>query len=532
MSALEDKDLSVQQSSILRILVNITDDKLKEICGVRNLKRARALGNYKVVVKDLEGSFLNIEFKTGQAIYHIRLNLLGEQNRSECSCTNISFYSKRKRCEHVGASILYLKDHPEIIINSIQDNAGGEKLSKEEIAELQKDAEERRKKIESLKLDPLVIENTLIEVKKMIILLHTQGLQRFSRTSIDWLNDLLIKTQIAKLANINKELKKIVELIRNYLDKSVLFNMNDYKYRLNQLTNYYLLSNELIKGGQIQYPEITPDIIIGKFRSKYIPHEDLIAQCVGMSGWKSKDNNFIGCTGYYLDLSKSKLFSISNVLPTSYFGTDPNRIYTQPIKTIGISMSRLAHGAFKFINVKFNDKGNLSLHKALNIFQTSQKDVYEDQIFSKFKIKDWLNLIDTVCNFETTPIRLPYSLSNYFILEPTNWGMFDFDAISQEYKASLIDENKNLILLRVLNEPHNKLIIRNLQMIYKDASIMPNALLGSVFVKDGFVSINPLTLFWYQGIKLSNSRGIHATNQGLISEFHLNLERAENLTLI
>ncbi|TXT62052.1 MAG: hypothetical protein BAJALOKI1v1_1040008 [Promethearchaeota archaeon] len=532
MAILNFEELSAQEQSLLRILANIDENKLKDLCGKRNYDLAKKSGPIDCEVNQFKGSMLSLKLKQLSQTYQIELNILGDLRRSQCSCSHISLYSKRKRCIHLALALIHIMEHPEDLLENLKQDDTKPAFSKEEIKRLQKEAEEQRKKIESLKLDPIIIENTLIEINKAIISLTLQGLQRLSHSTLEWLNDLIIKTQIAKLANINKELKKLVELIKQYLDKSVLFDMGEYKYRMNQLTNFYLLAKRLIRGETIVYPGITPDIIIGKFRSSYIPHEDVHAQCIGMSGWLSRDDQFVGCTGYYLNLKSNKLFSISNVLPTMYFGRNPKKLYNQPLKTINLAMSQLAHGAFTFLNVKFNDKGNLSLHNELKIFPSPSKDIFRGEQFKEFKIHDWIVLIDKICTFEATPIRLPYSLANYFILEPKHWGKFEFDAIQQEYKAYLIDQENNVALLRVQNVPHNKLIIENLQSIYKNESMMPNALLGSIYVKDGYLTINPVTLLWYQGIKLRESTSIYRSEKDFVSEFHLNLENARNLSFV
>ncbi|MBD3187392.1 hypothetical protein GF325_11225 [Candidatus Bathyarchaeota archaeon] len=521
-------ELTLGQSLIMELLTSLTESDFKDIYGVKNIQKVKNVKKESLEVKSIKSGIVHATLvsSTGHA-HDLEINFQKNLNKSKCSCREYYQGRKRKQCEHLAAAVKILKEDPSPILDHEIEDGGKPTYAPEEIAKLREEARTRKENLKNLDLDPELIEEVFQEVEDVILTLTLQGLQRMSKNTLEWLNSIEIRTQIAKLANITKELKKIEELIKYYLEKSPLFDMQVYRYRLNQLINYYLLAKRLINGGEIKHDDVTPETIIGKFRSSYLPAEDIIAQCIGMTGWKSSDGNMIGTTGYYLDLSRVKLLAITQALPTMYFGNDPKSVFKNNIKSVNFSMQDLAHGAFKFTTVKLNDRGNISLHKNLSIYRQPVKMLNTNESFKIFRIRDWLKLVDVVCSKEQTPIRLPYQLDNYYVLDPAKWGKFTFDPIKQEYSAKLLDEQKNIIFLLVTNEEHNRKTIKNLQEIFNKPDMMPQAVLGTVFVKDGYISINPITLFWYQGIRLKSIRG-----NKLVSEFHLNLENASELTMI
>ncbi|MHA1681193.1 MAG: hypothetical protein ACTSUE_09305 [Promethearchaeota archaeon] len=521
------RDIPLDKSIIIEVLKQFTHDNFLDIYGSTNIKKANHFTNVELTIQSISGAVVKAELTFMDGKYNLEMDFQKELKRGKCSCRQFLQTTKTKHCVHLYAAASTLKGKPELILDFEEPVKNVVVYTDEEIKELQVAAEEKKKHIENLKLDPDTTLEALQEVEDVIVSITLQGLQRMSKSTLEWLNSLIIKTQVAKLANINKEFKKLYELIKQYLEKSVLFDMHDYRYRLNQLINYYVLSRNLIEGLEIKHPDVTPTMIIGKFRSEYVPDSDKIAQCIGMQAWKSQDDQFIGATGYYLDVNKHNLFSINTALPTNYFGKNPEIAYTHISKAITFSLKDLAHGAFKFSSVKLNDGGRLSLHSNLRIYPQPLVILGENEDFKKFRINDWFKLVDVVCNSQKAPIRLPYKLNDYFVLEPEKWGMFEFDPIKQRYTAKLLDKRKNVIYLLVENEEHNQKTIKNLQYIFNKPEMMPHALLGTVFVKDGFISINPITLFWYQGIEMKK-----IDRYTLVTEFHLNLEDSKALRII
>ncbi|MFW9993876.1 MAG: hypothetical protein ACFFD4_17660 [Candidatus Odinarchaeota archaeon] len=533
---MKDLKLSQQQLLIYQQVSELDEDDYLKLYGIKNLKAAEKIRKkeFKLEITSTKGWTINARLISDKAIHNVSVDFSKDFSKASCSCKpDIVQNRKRKQCSHLALLIQAIKKDPNLLKGTDTDNEGEEKeqkLTGEEIRAIQAAAEERKKSIESLGLDSILVDDALDSVQSMVINLVTQGLQRCSPATLERLNDLEIKTQIAKLANINKEIKKLRENIKSYLDKSVLFDIRNYKYRLNQLVNYHELCKNLIEGKKVNHPEVTPVTVIGKFRSEYIPEEDTVAQCLGMRGWLT-DTGFIGCSGYYLDLKIKKLISISQALPTQYFGNDPLQIYRLPIKTIGMNLQHLAHGAFSFTNVKLNDKGNISLHKEIGIFPSKIKALQGPE-FREYKTDNWLELLNFLYRKEAAPIRLPYQLNNFFVFEPVKWGRFEFDEINQLYTAKLLDQDQNVLLLAIKNEPHNRLIIQNLETVLGNKKMMPNALFGSAFVSRGILSVDPISLLWYQGIYLSEGRRRRrSTGPKLVSEFHLSLEGAENLSL-
>ncbi|MHA1339053.1 MAG: SWIM zinc finger family protein [Promethearchaeota archaeon] len=531
---IKDEILSYYHQNILFNLNKFNENLIKKLSGTRGFEDANLMTGYKVVILGSNKNILNLKMIFDEKEYNIQIDFKNI-HRSKCDCIGIDLQYLKYLCPHIVASLLYLKRNIKELVNFFHDESLHKKkiaLSKEEIKRKQEERERRKQNIESLKLEPERVEDALEDVENFLITLHTQGLQRLSSITLEWANQLFIKTQIAKLANINKQLKIISELINKYLNRSPLFEIAEYKAVINNLTNYYLLTKNLLEGKKINHPDVNPEVIIGKFRSEYIEHGDIAAQCLGMKGWISKDEKFIGISGYFLNLKKLSLFSITQALPTYYFGDNPSSIYHNTIKSIDESMADLAHGAFYFSNVKFNDKGNLSLHKELEIKKIRLRLLKDLEEFHKFRINNWLDLINILCNREIHPIPMPYELNNYYVLEPASWGKFEFDPIGQEYKSIIADANQKTIVLRVENKPFNRKIIKNLQLIYKNKDLIPNALFGIISVKDSLISVWPISLFYYQGIGYKKRSYYSQTEIKLIGEFHLNLEYAENLTLI
>jgi len=518
------------QELIIFNLNNLSEDKIKRIVGWENFKKAQNISGYKIEFSNYNKYNIELIFEISNHKYIVTINFKNIRN-SFCDCGEID--ESYHVCSHIILSLLYLKNNVQKLINFFYE-ANNKipiiSLSEKEIKKKQEELLKRKQTLEYLNLDPELVEETLAEVENFIYTIYNQGLQRFSAVILDWANQLFIKTQIAKLANLNKQFKIIAELINKYLNKSTQFDLSFYKTTLSYLTNYYILTRNLLEQKEISRKDINPEILIGKFRSEYIEHPDLDAQCIGMEGLCSQDAKFIGITGYYLNYTTLDLFTITQLLPIAYFGNDPKSLYHRPIPGINESMADLAHGAFHFSNVKFNDKGNLSLHKNLLIKRISSKLVLRSPEFQKFRIDNWMDLIKVLCQKESSPIPMRFALNEFFALEPKSWGLFEFDPILQEYKSIISDKNQKIIVLRVKNEPFNKSIIENLQYIYKNKDLMPNALFGNVFIKDGLISVRPISLFYYYGIK--KKYYYYTEISELIGEFHLNLEDATKLSTL
>ncbi|MHA1167294.1 MAG: hypothetical protein ACTSRU_05690 [Candidatus Hodarchaeales archaeon] len=514
---------------IIEQFADFDDAAFIKIFGKNSISKARKIkrGKYDFSITGFKNWLVDAKITCDEGTFTTTIDFSKAFKSNKCSCREGEIQGRhRKQCAHLCLMAETLKANPELLESVVTSESNEKKLTSEEITAIQKSAEERKKNIENLKLDQIIVNDALESVHTFICNLTHQGLQRCSPATLEVLNALEIKTKIAKLANIHKELIKLRELIIAYMDKAVAFDMSSYKYRLNQLTNFYQLCEQLLDGKQPNYNDITPLAIIGRFRSEYIPADDIKAQCLGMKGFHT-DSGFTGCSGYYLDLSENKLISISQVLPSSYFGEDPVQIFTMPVKTIGFTPESLSHGFFKFTNVKLNDKGNISLHKGLGIFSTKIKALQSPE-FASFKVVDWLKLLNRLYSKEATPIRLPYRLTNFLVLEPARWGRFEFDEINQVYTANLADLSGNTLVMRVKNEPFNHLTIQNLEKILGDEKLMPNALFGSVYVKEGSISVEPISLLYYQGVGIK-PRSRRSTEPAVISEFHLSLEKANRL---
>ncbi|MFX0094836.1 MAG: hypothetical protein ACFFBD_24080 [Candidatus Hodarchaeota archaeon] len=429
-----------------------------------------------------------------------------------CSCGMIN-------CDHLALFAVMLVNYS----NELDIHVEGQdsRLSEEEILELQQKAEQKRQVLDSLKLDPGLVQTCLTDLEQLVVDLATQGLQRVSSATIEWVNALAIKARTAKLANLERHLKYLADLIDKYLEKDISLDVSQFLTRLNYISSLISLSQKSLEGFIIE--NVPPVAIFGQLRSEYVPIGDLDLQCIGGKYWQT-DTGFIGVTIYLYDLEKKRILSVVNVRPELY--APPQGIYHVPTNAMGLSMAEFAHGRFYFSNAKINAKGNISLASDVIVHSTPQlppnHTAFQDLLFD-----DWLQLVDTLRQREFSPLPgSGYQMDDLKLVQPSQYGKFALNEIKQFWFAPLLDNAYRTLSIYIRNNPQNLEIVNNINHLF-ESNHLPQAIFGRVFAAEGQLLIEPISAIYYQGIKLWTKKG-----PKLVSDFHLSLESIEEVEFV
>ncbi|MFX0066456.1 MAG: hypothetical protein ACFFC7_30230 [Candidatus Hermodarchaeota archaeon] len=426
-----------------------------------------------------------------------------------CSCGGV-------KCEHLALFAVFIVNFPNEL--DIQLEEEKVQLSEEDLLKLREEAAKKREILDSLKLDAEFVQTCLTELDQLVVDLATQGLQRASSATLEWVNALAIKARTAKLANLERQLKYLAEIINKYLEKDIDLDVGQFLTRLNYISTLIHLSHKILDGDIIE--NAPPLVIFGQLRSEYVPIGNLDLQCIGGKYWRT-ESGFIGCTLYFCDLEKSRLLSVVNARPEMY--EPPQGIYHVPTNAMGLSLADLSHGRFSFSNAKINAKNTISLSSEVIIRSNTQLPPTHEA-FQALLFDDWLELVDTLRQREFSPLPGPgYQMDDLRIIQPIKYGKFALNEIKQFWHAPLLDKAYRTLSISLRNTPANLETVRNLNSLF-ETDHLPQAIFGSLSASEGQLLIEPISAIYYQGINLSTKRGFK-----LVSEFHLSLESFDDI---
>ena len=513
-------------ASIISLISQIPETTLADLLGTRSRNTAEKnlnSGKIEWVSKSQAQNSLNISYKptTRSEPINITFRWTNQLLLDICSTDSKVWKIGQKLCSHASTVLLGIHHQLPFFDDDIITSEDLE-VSPEKIEQQKQELKQKQALLASLKLDEMLVKKTLTEIKQFLESLVQTGLQRVSQATLEWINALVIKSRIAKLINIEKELKKLSSLLIRYFQKSPDLKFHDFLNSLSKTYNYMTLATGLLQDGT--HPILSPVEIFGQARSEYIPASNRDAFCLGVRGWIS-ETGFVGVTAYFLNDNSidTKIFTASNIRPMQYMREkSPIALYHMETHA-SVSFQDLSQGAFRFQNIKLNQNQNLSFHKALMITPINKQLDLNSQELKSLMYQDWVPLLNIAASQEITPIKRTGLYENFVILEPERYASFTLDEKNQLWKAPLYDNKGRQIMLTVPNErsPHVARCVLNFQKLF-DNDFLPNAMFGEITFRKSEVLFNPIAGYWTQGIKLKQSWRRQRWSQGT-SDYSLRL---------
>ena len=501
--------------SIIQLISKIPQDSINDLIGSRSRKAGENIldsDNFLWISKKQNQNSLVVVYQAGSEEKKKVEVVLRWSNRlllESCSCDK-KWRPGQKLCSHAAVVLLGITEDDLFFEETekafelpiIQSKS---MFSKIQIETKQIERAEKIISIDYLKLDNSLVVLTLQEIQDFLESLVQSGLQRISQATLEWTTALVIKARISKLINLEKELKRLSDLLIRYIQKNPDIKSSEFLNRLSRIQNLIYLTKYILKE---PHPTLHPIEIIGTARTEYLPRDNIVAQTLGIKGWIS-DTGFVGITAYFIELkrlSENYIFTASMVRPLQYL-QEKSPLFLYHLENAGISFQEFVDSCFEFQNVKLNINKNLSFYKDLMIVSVPEKRInVTDVAFNSLIYKDWIKLIEKVQNKQTSPIDRSGQFSEYVILEPFEYSSFELDPVQQEWQAPLYDRKRRQIMLIVPNQrsPHIANKILSFQRLFEE-NHLPNALFGELRFTQSKIVFNPISGYYYQGIRLKKS---------------------------
>lgn len=497
-------------TSILSLISQIPETTLADLLGTRSRNTAEKIlnsGKIEWLSKSQTQNSLNISYKpsTRSEPINITFRWTNQLLLDICSTDSKVWKIGQKLCSHASTVLLGIHHQLPFFDDDIITSEDLE-VSPEKIEQQKQELKQKQALLASLKLDEMLVKKTLAEIKQFLESLVQTGLQRVSQATLEWINALVIKSRIAKLINIEKELKKLSSLLIRYFQKSPDLKFHDFLNSLSKTYNYMTLATGLLQDGT--HPILSPVEIMGQSRSEYIPASNRDAFCLGVHGWIS-ETGFVGVTAFFLSdkPQKNNIFTASNIRPLQYLREkSPIALYHMETHA-SVSFQDLSQGAFRFQNVKLNQNQHLSFHSGLVLSSIPSKDLFHfDSGIKKLIRSDWVKILNHLRMQNILPILPSFQFNQFFIIEPNLYGSFYLDEIRQEWYSPVFDKKRRQLMLMVPNDrsPHIARCVLNFQKFF-EKDFLPNAIFGEITFRKSEVLFNPIAGYWYQGIKLKQS---------------------------
>ncbi len=358
----------------------------------------------------------------------------------------------------------------------------------------------------------------LERVERKLLQIGQHGLQRLSRSSLAELEALANTAHAAALPNLERLLHTLATHAARYLDRDPLFTLDTWAHTVNQA---WLLTRATRARWHQGAPPADLLDLAGELKRTYHEVEGTLnLQVLAAAGWVS-DSGFMGVTVHFAVREHPGLiWSGGPARPTLHFGEDPRALLTtwfsdyQPY-----SVAQIAHGAFELKRARVSHDRRISFHKDLLLRETAWGGA---AIYKPFAASSWRRLVERLRQHQRTPLGPQERLLAF--IEPAAWGPLQLDQVRSRATAALQDAEGATLWIEVPLRPEHNYLLDNLQALLDPrlAWPLPDALVGTLGVRDGRLTLFPLTAVYETPVPLD---GRSAPSSNVV---HLALEMVRN----
>jgi hypothetical protein len=354
-------------------------------------------------------------------------------------------------------------------------------------------------------------------VGDLLLTLGRQGLQRLSKSSEEEIRAVATTAHNARLVRVSRGLEALATVASRYLDRDPLFRTGGWVSRINQL---WLLHREVgrrLDAGSL--PEELEDLV-GVPRRTFTPVDGLVeVHCLGASAWVT-DSDYVGVSLYLYAPASGRMLQAAAARPTMYFGTDPGRLWTQPISdSLALTVQELAHGAWALDHVRISHDGRVSLHAELGATPAPEVG---SQAYAAVSVPDALAAVDRVAAAELDPLAQEGPV--LVCIEPGSWGRLEIDDKHARAVLALRDLRGAPIEVHVPLREENNLWVDNLSTL-TGTVLRPDALFGRVSVVGGALRLEPWTALYHEPVTLQVRR-----QRLQVHQVHLSVESLDRVS--
>lgn len=407
------------------LLKNLNEEFIISISNKGTLKRA---------LKEMEGKVFEIEELEHSISVQgddFKVELTTEPSKFKCTCPS------RSICKHVIIGYLYIKNvKGDFFIGDL----------KEENLIVPKEKKSLTKKEVVIDLYDESIK-ALNYSKDIIYELFKIGLAKCQRGIINDLEQGAIFCKGGNLTSLEKKIRIIITEVSNYLDKSSLFDFNNY---LNTITRVILEIKQLEEMPKEQY-----NLNISKKDTYNI---DVSGEFLTVGGeyFKTK-SGFEGVTIFLYSKELDDIFTITNARGNIYnSGVTRRELWALPSPWgIGGACRNLLSLRIRLNNLRSNSNNRLTTSKEVTCSSCD-----------KFRGRDAIKEINFINDFKE--IKYDFERINYSFIYVSHFGEVIIDSITLDFSLDIFDINKNVIRIKIKNNVENERAIEKMKNLYKN----------------------------------------------------------------
>ena len=224
---------------------------------------------------------------------------------------------------------------------------------------------------------------------------------------------------------------------------------------------------------------------------------------MGAYHWQTK-SGYAGLTILFWDITAKKWCSWSDTRPLfKSRGFSPQALYYQLGLWQGLqSPQEASQSRFKLMAARRNLQNRLSSSKLsyANLIGLTEPQEID---FENCSFQNWHNLRVYASSIVKTGLSEYDLLKEIVIIKPTSWGDKNFDDISQSFTWQIIDNQGDILLLRVSFQSVDEQRIKTLEALEPE-SIKVYGIVAQLMISSADIAIYPISLLCADNQKILN----------------------------